>query len=234
LTGLQNELVKAVFETGTPTIVVLMSGRPLAIPWIAESVPAIVESWMCGEKGAEAIADVLFGDVNPSGKLPITFPRHVGQMPFYYNYKPSKFMRMRRAYVTMPLTPLYEFGFGLSYTTFEYNNLVITPSEIRPAGNVQVSVDVKNTGDRQGSEVVQLYIDDVISSMVTPIIELKGFEKIDLKPGETKTVHFTLKPEQLSFLDAHMEPVVEPGRFDVMVGSSSADIRLRGKFEVVK
>jgi len=234
LTGLQNELVKAVFETGTPTVVVLVSGRPMVIPWIAENVPAIVEAWMCGEKGGEAIADVLFGDHNPCGKLPVTFPRHVGQMPFYYNYKPSKFMRLRRAYVSLPLTPQWEFGYGLSYTTFEYSNLVITPSEIRPAGNVHVSVDVKNTGDRAGSEVVQLYIDDVISSMVTPIIELKGVEKVELKPGETKTVHFTLKPEHLSFLDANMESVVEPGTFDVIVGSSCEDIRLRGKFEVIK
>ena len=232
LTGLQNELVKAVYETGTPTVVVLMSGRPLTIRWIAENIPAIVESWMCGEKGAEAIADVLFGDINPSGKLPVTFPRHVGQLPFYYNYKPSKVMRMNIAYVTMPLTPLFAFGHGLSYTTFEYSNLNISPEETGPGGHVKVSVDVKNTGDRQGSEVVQLYIDDVISSMITPVIELRGFEKTDLEPGEVKTVNFTLKPEHLSFLDAYMKPVVEPGTFEVMVGSSSADIRLRGKFEV--
>ena len=234
LTGLQNELVKAVSETGTPTVVVLMSGRPLTIRWIAENVEAIIESWMCGEKGGEAIADVLFGDINPSGKLPITFPRHVGQMPFYYNYKPSKLMRMDIGYVTMPLTPLYAFGHGLSYTTFEYSNLIITPEEIVPAGNVKVSLVIKNTGDRRGSEVVQLYIDDVISSMVTPIIELRGFEKITLDPGEQKRVNFILKPDNLSFLDAHMEPVVEPGTFEVMVGSSSDDIRLRGKFEVRK
>jgi beta-glucosidase len=234
LTGLQNELVRAVYETGTPTVVVLMSGRPITIRWIAENVPAIVESWMCGEKGGEAIADVLFGDVNPSGKLPITFPRHVGQMPFYYNYKPVKVERMKRAYVNMSLSPLYEFGYGLSYTTFEYSNLIITPKVSGPGGNFQVSVDVKNTGERAGSEVVQLYIDDVITSMVTPVIELKGFEKIPLQPGEKKTVNFNLTPEQLSFLDAHMEPVVEPGMFKVMVGSSSADIRLRGEFEVKK
>jgi beta-glucosidase len=234
LTGLQNELVKAVYETGTPTVVVLMSGRPLAVSWIAENVPAIIESWKCGEKGGEAIADVLFGDVNPGGKLPVTFPRHVGQMPFYYNYKPSKLMRMDIGYVTLPLTPLYPFGHGLSYTTFEYSNLIITPEESGPAGNIKVSLDIRNTGERKGSEVVQLYIDDIISSVVTPIIELRGFEKITLERGEQKKVDFILKPDHLSLLDAHMHHVVEPGTFEVMVGSSSDDIRLRGKFEVRK
>ena len=184
------------------------------------------------EKGAEAIADVLFGDVNPSGKLPITFPRHVGQMPFYYNYKPSKFMRRDYAYVTMPLSPLYPFGHGLSYTTFEYSNLVIDPKEAGPAAHYHVSVDVTNSGKREGKEVVQLYIDDLISSMVTPIIQLKGFEKIDLMPGEKKTVNFTLTSEHLALLDAHMESVVEPGAFKVMVGSSCEDIRLEGEFNV--
>ena len=141
-------------------------------------------------------------------------------------------MRMDIDYVTMSLTPLYAFGYGLSYTTFEYSNLVIDSEETGPGGNIKVSLDVKNTGDRRGKEVVQLYIDDVISSMVTPIMELKGFEKIDLEPGEKKSVNFTLKPEHLSFLNAHMQRVVEPGTFEVMVGSSSADIRLRGKIEV--
>lgn len=232
LTGLQNDLVKAVYETGTPTVVVMNSGRPLAIRWMAENIPSIVESWMAGEKGAEAIADVLFGDVNPSGKLPITFPRHVGQMPFYYNYKPSKYMRREIAYVTMPLSPLYPFGHGLSYTTFEYSNLNITPKESGPGAHYTVTCDVKNTGSREGKEVVQLYIDDEISSMVTPIIELRGFEKIGLKPGEKKTVTFTLTPESLQMLDAHMEWVVEPGAFKVMVGSSCEDIRLEGEFNV--
>ncbi len=232
LTGLQNDLVKAIYETGTPTIVVLMSGRPLAIRYMAENIPSIIESWMTGEKGGQAIADVLFGDINPSGKLPITFPRHVGQMPFYYNYKPSKFMRMEYAYVTMPLTPLYPFGHGLSYTTFEYSNLNITPKESGPGANYTVTCDVKNTGSCEGKEIVQLYIDDVISSMVTPIIELKGFEKISLKPGEQKTVTFTLAPEHLKMLDANMQWVVEPGGFKVMVGSSCEDIRLQEEFNV--
>jgi len=198
LSGLQNELVKAVYETGTPTVVVLINGRPLTIRWIAENVQSIVEAWMCGEKGAEAIAEVLFGEYNPDGKLPVTFPRHVGQMPFYYNYKPSKERRMKRAYVTMPLTPLFPFGHGLSYTNFEYSNLVITPQEVRPAANVTVSLDIKNTGSRVGREVVQLYVDDVISSMVTPIMELRGFQKIELQPGEKKTIQFY--PFPVSFI----------------------------------
>jgi beta-glucosidase len=232
LTGLQNDLVKAIYETGTPTVVVLMSGRPLAIRYMAENIPSIIESWMPGEKGGQAITDVLFGDINPSGKLPITFPRHVGQMPFYYNYKPSKYMRREIAYVTMPLSPLYPFGHGLSYTTFEYSNLNITPKESGPAANYIVTCDVKNNGQREGKEVVQLYIDDEISSMVTPIIELKGFEKISLKAGEKKTVTFTLTPESLQMLDANMQWVVEPGAFKVMVGSSCEDIRLEGEFNV--
>ncbi len=192
LTGLQEDLLKAVYSTGTPTIAVLINGRPLSIRWAAENVPAIVEAWMCGEEGGNAVADILFGDYNPEGRLPITFARHSGQLPVYYNYKPSKEYWMEkgwgRAYVDMSASPLYEFGFGLSYTSFEYSNLQITPKEIGPAGEVYVSVDVKNTGKREGSEVVQLYIDDVISSMSTPVKELKGFEKVNLAAGETKTV----------------------------------------------
>ena len=232
LTGRQEELIKAVTETGTPTVVVLVSGRPLAVPWIAENVPALVEAWMCGEQGGRAIADVLFGDYNPSGKLPVTFPRHVGQMPFYYNYKPAKLMRMGIAYITMPLTPLFEFGRGLSYTQFEYVSLEISPREVETAGNVRVSLDLKNIGSRDGAEVVQLYVDDVISSVVTPVMDLKGFAKVWLKPGEKKRVEFLLTPEHLSLLDIRMERKVEPGRFDVMIGSSCEDIRLRGSFEV--
>jgi beta-glucosidase len=232
LTGRQEELIKAVTETGTPTVVVLISGRPLAIRWAADHVPAIVEAWMCGEQGGRAIADVLFGDHNPCGKLPVTFPRHVGQMPFYYNYKPAKLMRMGIAYVTMPLTPLFEFGRGLSYTRFDYTNLKISPREVEATGNVRVSLNLKNVGEREGTEVVQLYVDDVISSVVTPIMELKGFEKVWLRPGEKKRIEFVLTPEHLSLLDSHMERKVEPGTFDVMLGSSCEDIRLRGSFEV--
>ena len=234
LTGYQADLIKAVHGTGTPTIVVLISGRPLTIRWTAEHVPAIIEAWMCGERGGEAIADVLFGDYNPSGRLPITFPRHVGQMPFYYNYKPFKFNRHWRAYVTYPLTPLWEFGHGLSYTEFEYTNLQISPEIINPGNSVNIRLDIKNTGDLAGKEVVQLYIDDVISSVVTPIIELKGLEKISLEPGEQKSVSFQLSPHDLSLINMAMEREVEPGTFEIMIGRSCQDIRLKGSFEVAE
>jgi beta-glucosidase len=231
LTGLQKDLVKAVYETGTPTVVVLINGRPLAIRWIAENAPAIVEAWMCGEQGGNAVADVLFGDYNPSGRLSITVPRHAGQLPVYYNYNPSKTSRVRRGYIDMSGKPLFEFGYGLSYTKFEYSNLQITPQKTGPAGTRYVSVDVKNTGDRKGQEVVQLYINDIISSVSTPVKELEGFEKITLEPGEKETVKFTLTPYQLSLLDRNMNRVVEPGTFKIMVGRSSEDIRLKGSFE---
>jgi beta-glucosidase len=231
LTGMQEELLKAVYSTGTPTIAVLINGRPLSIRWASENIPAIVEAWMCGEQGGNAVADVLFGDYNPSGKLPVSIPRTVGQYPFYYNHSATK---EGAKYIDMPSTPLYEFGFGLSYTTFEYGNLRITPEKINDEGSVDITVEVKNTGAVKGDEVVQLYINDVISSTSRPVIELKGYEKVALEPGETKTVKMTLTPEELSMLDRDMNVVVEPGTFEVMIGSSSADIRLKGEFEVKK
>ena len=233
LTGLQEELVKAVYKTGTPTVVVLINGRPLSIQWIAENIPAIVEAWNCGEQGGNAVADVLFGDYNPSGRLPITVPRHVGQLPVYYNYSPTKAGKIKNGYVNMSGEPLYEFGYGLSYTDFEYSNLRLNPHEIGIGGEVHISLDVKNIGGRKGQEVVQLYINDVISSVSTPVKELKGFKKVTLEPGVMKTVTFILTPEHLSLLDRHLERVVEPGRFDVMVGHSSKDIRLTGSFKVI-
>jgi beta-glucosidase len=233
LTGVQEDLIRAVYETGTPTVVVLINGRPLSIRWTAEHVPAIVEAWQPGERGGEAVADVLFGDYNPSGRLPITIPRHVGQLPVYYNYKPSKaYWIGQSGYVDMPATPLYEFGYGLNYTKFEYSNLHIDPQEIRPAANVYVSVDVKNVGERQGEEIVQLYVRDVVATVSTPVKQLRGFQKIALEPAKAKTVDFTLTPADLSLLDQNMNWVVEPGTFEIMVGSSSEDIRLKGIFDV--
>jgi beta-glucosidase len=229
LTGLQEDLLKAVYSTGTPTIVVLINGRPLSVRWASENIPAIVEAWMCGEQGGNAIADVLFGDINPSGKLPVSIPRTIGQFPFYYNHSAT---REGAKYIDMPATPLYEFGFGLSYTTFGYSNLRINPDKINDEGNVDITLDVKNTGTVKGDEVVQLYINDIISSTSRPVIELKGYEKVSLEPGETKTVTLKLTPEELSLLDRDMNQVVEPGIFKVLVGSSSADIRLKGEFEV--
>ena len=229
LTGRQEELLEAVVSAGKPTVLVLSNGRPLSIRWAAEHVPAIVEAWNSGERGGEAVADVLFGDYNPSGRLPITVPRHSGQLPMYYNFMASK---GRRGYVDMPLTPLWEFGYGLSYTTFEYGNLQLSAKEIGTRGSVDVSADVTNTGSRPGEEVVQLYVNDVVSSVTRPVKELKGFRKIALAPGEKKTVKFTITPEELAFYDQQMVRKVEPGMFRVMVGSSSAQIKLRDTFEV--
>ncbi len=230
LTGRQEELIRAVHATGTPTVVVLINGRPISIPWLETHVSALLEAWNCGERGGEAVADILFGDVNPSGRLPVSVARHVGQLPVYYNHTPSK--ALKNGYVDEAATPLYPFGHGLSYTTFEYANLRIAPREIGVAGDVTISVEVKNTGRRAGKEVVQLYIDDVISSLTTPVQQLAGFSKIDLEPGEARTVTFTVTSEQLAFLDLQLQPVVEPGEFAVMVGGSSADIRLKGSFHV--
>lgn len=236
LTGLQEDLLKAVYETGTPTILVLINGRPLSIRWAAENIPAIVEAWIPGEKGGAAIADILFGDYNPSGKLPITIPRHSGQLPVYYNYMPSKREWIENywgaAYADIPATPLWEFGYGLSYTQYEFSNLKITPAETGPYGKVTVTADVRNTGKVKGSEIVQLYIKDAIVTASRPVIELKGFEKITLEPGETKTVEFVLDHETLGYYNSKLEFVVEPGTFEIMIGSSSKDIRLRGTLEI--
>ena len=236
LTGLQEELLKAVYETGTPTILVLINGRPLSISWAAEKIPAIVEAWIPGEKGGLAIAEVLFGDYNPGGKLSVTVPRHSGQLPSFYNYMPSKKEwidnHWGKAYADMPATPLWSFGHGLSYTSYEYNNLRITPERLRPGGEIRISVDVRNTGKRKGSEIIQLYINDEIATLTRPVKELKGFNKISLGPAETKTVEFMLKPEDLAFYNRIMNFVSEPGRFKVMIGASSEDIRLNGEFEL--
>jgi len=236
LTGVQEDLVKAVHATGTPTIVVLINGRPLSVRWIAEHAPALVEAWCPGERGGQAIADILFGNTNPSGRLSITIPRHVGQLPAYYNARPSKRYWLKegagKRYVELPGTPLYEFGYGLSYTQFDYSNLRVEPAVIAPDGVVTVSVDVKNSGRRAGSEVVQLYLDDVLASISRPLEELRGFERIALEPGETRTVRFRLGSDELSLLDRDLKRVVEPGKFRALIGHSSADIRATGEFEV--
>jgi beta-glucosidase len=236
LTGVQEDLVRAVYETGTPTVVVLVNGRPLSTRWTAEHVPAIVEAWRPGERGGETVADVLFGDYNPSGRLAITIPRHVGQLPAYYNYKPAKAYWMRdlkRGYVDMPATPLYPFGYGLSYTQYGYSNVRIDPPQIHTEGTAQVSVEVKNTGDRAGTETVQLYVHETTGPVATPVKQLRGFERVDLKPGETKTVTLTLTPEDLQLLDRDMHWRVVPGDFEIMVGKSSEDLPLKGVLKVV-
>jgi beta-glucosidase len=220
LPGRQNDLARAVLATGTPVVALLLNGRPLSIVELAESAPAILEGWYLGQETGTAVAGVLFGDVNPGGKLPITFPRSVGQLPAFYNHKPSA----RRGYLFHSNAPLFPFGHGLSYTTFAYSNLRVTPERIRPDGQALVQVEVTNSGQRAGDEVVQLYLRDQVSSVTRPVMELKGFRRITLQPGETQTVEFVLGPEELSFLDTQMQRVVEAGLFEVMVGGSSAQV----------
>jgi beta-glucosidase len=238
LTGLQKELIQKIHDSGTPTVVVLINGRPLAIPWIAEHVPAILEAWCPGEKGGAAVADILFGDYNPDGKLPVTIPRHAGQLPVYYNYKPSKSYWLEEgwgnSYVDIENAPLWEFGHGLSYTEYKYSGLKISPESNNKAGSIQVSLDVQNTGKVAGSEIIQLYLRDVKSTVVRPVKELKGFRKIHLSPGESKNIIFNLEPEDLSLYDRNMKKIVEPGVFKVMLGSSSEKIHLEGTFEIVE
>jgi len=229
LPGRQLDLVKAVQAIGKPTVVVLMNGRPLTINWIAENTPAILETWFAGTQAGNAIADVLFGDVNPGGKLPVTFPRAVGQVPLYYNHlntgrPPDINNKYTSKYLDVPWTPLFPFGYGLSYTQFKITNLQLSAPRISTNGKLTVSIDVENVGKRAGDEVVQLYIRDVAGSMARPVKELKGFERVTLGPGEKKRVEFMLGPEQLGFYDRKMHFVVEPGEFKVMVGPNSEDL----------
>jgi beta-glucosidase len=220
LLGNQDELARAIVATGKPVVVLLLHGRPNSINYVAENVPAILDGWYLGQEGGKAVADVLFGDYNPGGRLPITVPRSVGQLPDYYYQKPSA----RRGYLGSTTKPLYPFGWGLSYTTFKYSGLRLTPATIGTAGETKVSVEVSNSGKVRGDEVVQLYIRDEVSSVTRPIKELRGFRRLTLEPGETKTVEFSLGFDQLSFLNRDMRPVVEPGTFKVMVGGSSVDL----------
>ncbi len=236
LPGRQMELVQAIHATGKPTIVVLVNGRPLSIGWIVNNAPAILESWMGGTESGNAIADILFGDVNPGAKLPVTFPRTVGQVPIYYNHMntgrpPEAENRYTSKYYDWPWTPLYPFGYGLSYTTFKISNLQLSAQKISASGKVTVTVEVENTGRRAGDEVVQLYIRDPVATMTRPVKELKGFQRLTLQPGEKRRVEFVLGPEHLGFWNREMRYVVEPGEFRVMVGANSADV-IEAKFEV--
>ena len=235
LAGVQQELIEAVVATGTPTVVVLVNGRPHAIAWVAENVPAVLEAWYAGEQGGEALADIIFGKTNPSGRLPVSIPRSVGHIPCYYNHKPSargyygrpgKPGQPGRDYVFSSPTPLFKFGHGLSYTSFRYSNLRVSPARIRPAGRVLVKVDVRNAGARRGKEVVQLYVNDVVSTTTTPGKGLKAFAKIDLKPAQKRTAEFTLTSDQLSLVDKHMRRVVEPGVFEVRIANLKKRFRV--------
>jgi beta-glucosidase len=221
LVGQQDELASAIFALGKPVTVVLLNGRPLSVNNVAEHANALVEGWYLGQEGGTAMADILFGDANPGGKLPVTIPRSVGQLPMFYNAKPSA----RRGYLFDTTKPLFPFGWGLSYTTFEVGAPRLSASRIKPDGSVEVAVDVKNTGQRTGDEVVQLYIHDEVSSVTRPIKELKGFQRVTLKPGETRTVTFTLGPKAFRFWNLEMKRVVEPGDFDIMAGDNSVDLK---------
>jgi beta-glucosidase len=231
LPGRQLELIKAVQATGKPMVAVLINGRPLSINWVSKNVPGIVEAWFPGAQGGTAIAEVLFGDYNPGGKLTVTFPRTVGQIPYNFPTKPNAQWEGERSRVN---GALYYFGHGLSYTTFVYSDLAISPLKQNPRGNITVSLTIKNTGTREGDEVVQLYTRDLVSSVTTYEKNLRGFERVRLTPGEGKTVTFTLGPDDLALWDRNMRFVVEPGMFRVMIGSSSEDIRLTGEFEIVR
>jgi beta-glucosidase len=243
LPGVQQQLLEAVHKTNKPIVVLLMNGRPLAIEWMSKNVSGIVETWTLGSQAGLAVADVVFGDYNPSGKLPISFPRAVGQLPLYYNHKhtgrpylgkheePLTERVYRSRYRDVPNTPLYPFGFGLSYSTFEYSNLSLSSASIQANETLTVSVKVKNSSARDGEEVVQLYIRDLVASTTRPVKELKGFQKVLIKAGEEKTITFTIGKDQLSFVNEALQTVAEPGRFQVMVGGSS-DNTLNEFFEL--
>lgn len=234
LPGVQVELVNAIYDTGTPVVLVLINGRPISLGWIAESVPAILEAWIPSEEGGNAVADVLFGDVNPGGKLAMTFPRSVGQVPIFYGHRPSGGRsHWKGDYVETSSKPMYPFGYGLSYTRFELSNLQISSASAPIGGEVAVSVDVANVGERSGDEVVQLYIHQYATLLTRPVKELKGFNRVTLEAGQKKTVTFQLKVNQLGFNDQSDHYVVEPGKVEVMVGNSSQDIACKGEFEIV-
>ena len=226
LVGLQNELIRKVAASGKPTILVLVSGRPLGTEWAAEHLPALINAWEPGMYGGQAIAEIMYGKVNPSAKLAVTIPRSVGQTQMIYNHKPSQYFH---PYAVTPSTPLYPFGYGLSYNTYEYSDLTIDKEEMTAEQTLKVSVKVKNTGKMAGDEIVQLYIRDCFSQVTRPVKELKDFARIPLAPGEEKTVEFTVTPDKLMFLDRHLDPIVEPGEFTLMVGPSSADSDLLRK-----
>ncbi|WP_291125418.1 beta-glucosidase BglX [Dysgonomonas sp. UBA7698] len=227
----QKELLKELVATGKPVVLVLFTGRPLTIKWESENVPAILNVWFPGSEGAYAIADALFGDVNPSGKLTSSWPQDIGQVPIYYNIKKvSKpmdkwFQKFRSGYLDISNEPLYPFGYGLSYTTFEYGDIILSDTIMNKGKSLTASVDITNTGKVAGSEIVQLYIQDMVSSITRPVKELKGFEKIYLKAGETKRVNFTINEDLLKFYNYNLDYVSEPGDFQIMVGRNSSDVK---------
>jgi len=236
LPGRQEELLKAIKATGKPIILVLMNGRPLALTREAEDVNAIVESWFLGTQTGNAIADIIFGNVNPSGKLPVSFPRSVGQIPNYSSYKNTgrpfdKSNQFTSRYIDTPNSPLYPFGYGLSYTSFVYSSIGVSSQTIARNQNITVYVDVENIGKRKGDEIVQLYVQDAVASVARPVKQLKGFKKITLEPGEKKKVEFVITPDALAFYNLEMKKVVEPGTFKVFIGGNSVE-GIEAKFDV--
>lgn len=224
LPGYQEELITAVAATGKPVVVVLVGGSAITMNNWIDKVPAIVDVWYPGEEGGHAVADVLFGDYNPAGRLPITFPVHEAQLPLVYNHKPTG---RGDDYNNLPGQPLFPFGHGLSYTRFEYSDIKLRKNNIRSVDSTTVSFTLQNTGARDGDEVVQLYIRDMHSSVARPVMELKGFRRIHLKAGQMKTISFSITSEMLSMLDVNMKEVVEPGAFRIMIGCSSRDVKLK-------
>lgn len=223
LFGQQNDLVKAIIQTGVPTVVCLVNGRPLTINYIDQHADAILETWYLGEQAGNALAKILFGEVDPSGKLTLSFPKSVGDLPLYYSKKPSGFHK----YLADDTKPLYPFGYGLSYTSFEYSNMSVSKNILSKEDSLEINFDLKNSGQYEGDEIVQLYIRDLISSVTRPIKELKGFKRVNLVPGETKRVKMKLSTEDLKFYNTQMEYVVEEGEFEIMIGSSSEDVKMK-------
>jgi beta-glucosidase len=237
--GVQEDLIKAVVATGKPVVVLLMAGRPMIFNWTAAHAPAIVYAWWLGSQMGNSVADVLFGNYNPAGKLPMTFPRGEGQIPIYYNYlntgRPSQGDNdtfYRSSYIDLPNTPQYAFGYGLSYTTFGYNNISISKTAIKKTETLTVSFDLQNTGKIAGEEIAQLYIRDMVAQPLRPIKELKDFKKVMLAPGETKRITFTIDKEKLAFYNDNLERITQPGEFKVMIGAASNNIKLEKSFQL--
>jgi beta-glucosidase len=239
LPGSQRKLIEALVKTGKPLVVVLMNGRPLTIPWLDEQAPAILEAWFAGTEAGNAIADVLFGNYNPSGKLTTSFPRNVGQIPIYYNHKNTGRPyeggnpKFKSDYLDVDNSPLYPFGYGLSYTTFTYDTVQLSQHTLRPGQSVTASIMLKNTGTMAGEETVQLYIRDLAGSVTRPVKELKGFQKITLNAGEMKKVEFTITENDLKFYNSDLKYVAEPGEFKIFIGTNSRDVKEAG-FRLVK
>ena len=242
LPGVQQQLLETIYAAGKPIVLVIFDGRPTAIPWAAEHIPAILYAWFPGQAGSEALASVLFGEVNPGGKLPVTVPRSAGQVPIFYYHKTGSGYKtlgdagiasfLGSGYLNEPATPLFPFGHGLSYTQFQFSDLQIAPAQVDSRGSVEIACMVENVGETAGSEVVQLYLHDREARVTRPVQELAGFKRVDLQPGERKRVTFTIAMNQLGFYNEDMRFVVEPGMMDVLIGTSSEDIRLRGEFEI--